>query len=192
VIFALAYTAWRNGQTTSQNSHVQPQAPPPIATQPALPETAPPSTAKTATPDGLAPSDKHSAIPSNSERSGESAPVKNRGNKKQDQPLTTRAIAKNPPETASRNGSEELSMAQAYLSGTSGEPRNSAEAAKWLWKSMAKHNSTATLTLADLYLKGDGVAKNCDQARVLLDSAARAGMKQAGEQLRHLQAFGCE
>jgi TPR repeat protein len=43
-----------------------------------------------------------------------------------------------------------------------------------------------------LYLKGDGVSKNCDQARVLLDSAARAGVKDAGERLRHLQAFGCD
>jgi TPR repeat protein len=57
---------------------------------------------------------------------------------------------------------------------------------------MAKHNSTAMLLLADLYLKGDGVSKNCEQAHVLLDSAARGGMKQAGERLRHLQAFGCE
>jgi hypothetical protein len=192
VIFALAYTAWRNGQTTSQNSHVQPQAPPAIAAQESSPETAPPSTAKAATPDGFASSDKHSAIPSDSERVSESAPVKNRDSKKQDQPLNTRGLAKNAPETESRNGSAELLIAQGYLTGANGEPRNGAEAAKWLWKSMAKHNSTATLTLADLYLKGDGVAKNCDQARILLDSAAREGMKQAGEQLRHLQAFGCE
>ena len=89
-------------------------------------------------------------------------------------------------------GAEELAVAQRYLTGANGQQRNSAEAAKWLWKSMAKHNSSATLLLADLYLKGDGVSKNCDQARVLLDSAARGGMKQAGERLRHLPAFGCE
>jgi TPR repeat protein len=41
-------------------------------------------------------------------------------------------------------------------------------------------------------LKGDGVSKNCDQARVLLDSAARQGMAGAGERLRNLQAFGCQ
>ncbi len=195
VIFALAYTAWRNGQTTSQNSHVQPQAPPAIAAQDCLlPETPDsPSSPSPAARDANPPaSDKHSAIPSDSERVSESAPVKNRDSKKQDQPLNTRGLAKNAPETESRNGSAELAIAQDYLTGANGEPRNSAEAAKWLWKSMAKHNSTATLTLADLYLKGDGVAKNCDQARILLDSAAREGMKQAGEQLRHLQAFGCE
>ncbi|MGC1450115.1 MAG: hypothetical protein WA830_08775, partial [Candidatus Sulfotelmatobacter sp.] len=95
-------------------------------------------------------------------------------------------------ETLSGPGAEELAAAQRYLNGVAGADRNSAEAAKWLWKAIAKHNSTATVLLADLYLKGDGVEKNCDQARVLLDSAALKGVKDAAERLRHLQAFGCE
>ena len=90
------------------------------------------------------------------------------------------------------NGAEELATAQGYLNGANGQERNRTEAAKWLWKSVAKHNADATLLLADLYLKGQGVGKNCDQARVLLDAAARKGMKDAGQRLRHLQAFGCE
>jgi TPR repeat protein len=48
------------------------------------------------------------------------------------------------------------------------------------------------MALADLYLKGDGVTKSCDQAHVLLDAAARKGSRAAAERLRHLQAFGCE
>jgi TPR repeat protein len=92
----------------------------------------------------------------------------------------------------SANGAEELAIAQRYLSGTDGQARNSAEGAKWLWKAIAKHNADATLLLSDLYLKGDGVPKNCDQARVLLDAAAVRGMKGAGDRLRHLQAFGCQ
>jgi len=89
-------------------------------------------------------------------------------------------------------GTEELAMALSYLDGTAGQERNHSEAAKWLWKSVAKQNADATLVLSDLYLKGDGVGKNCDQARILLDAAARKGMKQAGDRLRHLQAFGCQ
>jgi TPR repeat protein len=89
-------------------------------------------------------------------------------------------------------GTEELAMALSYLDGTGGQERNHSEAAKWLWKSVAKQNADATLVLSDLYLKGDGVGKNCDQARILLDAAARKGMKQAGDRLRHLQAFGCQ
>ena len=88
-------------------------------------------------------------------------------------------------------GRKELEIARRYLSRGSGGHRNRAEAAEWLWKSIAKHNSEATLLLADLYLKGNGVPKNCDQARVLLDSAARKGVAGAGERLRNLQAFGC-
>jgi TPR repeat protein len=107
---------------------------------------------------------------------------------------TTEADTQNertPAAASSANGSEELAVAQRYLSGGGGQRRDGTEAAKWLWKSIAKHNSEATLLLADLYLKGDGVSKNCDQARVLLDSAARKGMAGAGERLRNLQAFGC-
>jgi len=89
-------------------------------------------------------------------------------------------------------GNEELATAQRYLTGENGLGRDSAEAAKWLWKAVAKHNANATVVLADLYLKGDGVPKNCDQARVLLDSAARKGLAGAGERLRNLQAFGCQ
>jgi TPR repeat protein len=89
------------------------------------------------------------------------------------------------------NGGEELAMAQRYLNGTAGQGRDSAEAAKWLWKAIAKHNGEAMLLLSELYLKGDGVAKNCDQARVLLDAAAIREVKGAAERLRNLQAFGC-
>ena len=85
----------------------------------------------------------------------------------------------------------EVQLGVIYLRGD-GVPRDDAEAAKWLWKSVAKHNAQATVLLADLYLKGNGVSKNCDQARVLLDSAARKGVAGAGERLRNLPAFGCQ
>jgi TPR repeat protein len=88
-------------------------------------------------------------------------------------------------------GIKELAMAERYLNGKSGQGRDSSEAAKWLWKSIARDNGQATLLLADLYLRGDGVSKNCEQGRVLLDSAARKGVAGAGERLRNLQAFGC-
>jgi len=120
---------------------------------------------------------------------------------------TTPKLAESPAATVTRSqpaadnvehqglqgsGTDEFAMAQRLLHGSSGQARDSAEAAKLLWKSIAKHNGPALLELADLYLKGDGVSKNCDQARVLLDSAARRGMAGAGEKLRNLQAFGCQ
>jgi TPR repeat protein len=89
------------------------------------------------------------------------------------------------------NGSEELATAQSYLNGSNG-PRNPSAARDWLWKAIAKRNGEATILLSDLYLKGDGIPKNCDQARVLLDAAARNGRKDAVDRLRNMQAFGCQ
>ena len=95
-------------------------------------------------------------------------------------------------QSARGNGSEELTIAETYLNGTQGKAQDSAEAAKWLWRSVAKENSSAALVLSDLYLRGSGVAKNCDQARLLLDAAARKGIAGAAERLRNLPAFGCQ
>jgi TPR repeat protein len=83
-------------------------------------------------------------------------------------------------------------MAEKYLNGNAGANRNSGEAAQWLWKSVAKGNLAATMALSDLYLRGEGVPKSCDQARLLLDAAARKGRAAAAQRLRNLQAFGCE
>jgi hypothetical protein len=91
-----------------------------------------------------------------------------------------------------QSGAEELATAEKYLNGAPGMTRNSAEAAQWLWKAVSKRNLEATLALSDLYLRGDGVPKSCDQARLLLDAAARKGAKAAAVRLRGLQAFGCE
>ena len=92
---------------------------------------------------------------------------------------------------AGQNGSEELAAAEKYLNAGPGGARDSQQAAMLLWKAVAKQNLTATLLLSDLYLRGDGVSKSCDQARLLLDAAARKGAASAAERLRNLQAFGC-
>ena len=102
------------------------------------------------------------------------------------------AASSREPSMFSESGSEELALGKSYLNGSNGRTRDSAEAAKWLWKAVGKQNAEAEGLLSGLYLKGDGVPKNCDQARLLLDAAARKGVKGAGEQLTHLQAFGCQ
>ncbi|MFZ0297993.1 MAG: hypothetical protein WAM13_06540 [Candidatus Sulfotelmatobacter sp.] len=93
---------------------------------------------------------------------------------------------------AGQGGAGELAIAEEYLNGTSGMPRDSGEAAQWLWKAVSKRNVEATLALSDLYSRGDGVPKNCDQARLLLDAAARKGSPAAAGQLRKLEASNCE
>jgi TPR repeat protein len=90
------------------------------------------------------------------------------------------------------SGADDLAMAEKYLNGNQGRARDSKEAAQLLWKAVGKGNPAATIVLSDLYLRGDGVPKSCDQARLLLDAAARKGVKSAADRLRNLQAFGCQ
>jgi TPR repeat protein len=95
-----------------------------------------------------------------------------------------------PSETTPGAGARELSLARHYLDGQTGT-RDTPEAVKWLWKAVSKQNASAVMLLADLYIQGDGVAKNCDQARLLLGAAARKGSAEAATKLRTLESNGC-
>ena len=199
IVGALAYVAWRGAQATSQTSPVPPLAPPAATAERATSAEAPPSPAKTDTEDRVPSAANLGAGPSrDAAEPARTEPVRNRASTGADKtawaaPHRTPRPENNPlAEASAATGAAELTLAQRYLNGTNGQGRNSAEAAKWLWKAMAKHNADAPLLLSDLYLKGDGVSKNCDQARVLLDTAAIRGVKDAGQRLRHLQAFGCQ
>jgi hypothetical protein len=88
------------------------------------------------------------------------------------------------------SGAAELAMAEDFLSGRT-HPRNSEEAAKYLWRAVGKENPSAILLLSNMYLVGDGVPKSCDQARLLLSAAARKGVPQAADKLRDLLRSGC-
>ncbi len=100
------------------------------------------------------------------------------------------APSKEPGESVEEGGAKELYLAQGYLGGKHGR-RDSTEAAKWLWKAVAKQNTTADVLLSDLYVSGDGVAKSCDQARLLLVAATQKGAPTAAEKLRSLESGGC-
>ncbi|MFZ0955034.1 MAG: hypothetical protein WAN60_01725 [Candidatus Sulfotelmatobacter sp.] len=104
-------------------------------------------------------------------------------------PLADRALG---DQALADHGAEELAIAESFLSGTQGKARDSHEAAQWLWKSLGKQNAAAALLLSDLYVTGDGVPRNCDQARLLLDAAARKGVPGAGERIRDLPNLGCQ
>jgi hypothetical protein len=93
---------------------------------------------------------------------------------------------------ADMSGTQELNMAEGYLQGRYGNSRNTGEAARWLWKSVAKQNTTASVLLANLYMQGDGVSKSCDQARLLLVAAAKKGSSTAAQNLRNLESGGCK
>ncbi len=94
-------------------------------------------------------------------------------------------------EVALEAGKSELAAALAALRGTNGV-RDSAKAARLLWAAVANDNSTAAVILADLYLRGDGVPKSCEQGRVLLTAASNTGDVQGQEKLKELNANGCQ
>jgi hypothetical protein len=192
VIVALTYMAWRSAQVVSQISQPAPAA---VVQRPAPSETdqspvKPENSRQGAANINSAPP---AAAPARSASDSPTTPVRF------DPATRSSSLAQPTPSTAApltpalgAGGSEELATAQSFLDGTGGHERNSATAAAWLWKAVAKQNADATLQLSDLYLRGDGVEKNCDQARLLLDAAARKGLKGAAERQRQLPDFGCQ
>jgi hypothetical protein len=90
----------------------------------------------------------------------------------------------------SAGNSPTLSVVPA-LSRETTSARKSVASPQQLWSAFQGGNVQAALTLADLYLRGDGVPVNCDQARVLLLVASKKGSTQAIKKLRELDATGC-
>jgi hypothetical protein len=87
------------------------------------------------------------------------------------------------PNPGAESGTGELQAAKHYM-----QEREPAEAARWLWKAVAKENGEAAVMLADLYLRGEGVPQSCGQARVLLSAAASHGSAGAAGKLRSLDS----
>ena len=204
LILALGYMAW-SGSRGNQNAQGTPPPAPPAAVENTQPPASQNPGRSTPNPDPPKEAEPRAAVPAGNNVTAANSPkpaepsrpavsTASVGHAPASSPVampvpTQPAGARGGLPGSAGNGAEEFALAQRYLSS---QPRDSAEAAKWLWKAMAKHYGPSMVTLADLYLKGDGVSKNCDQARVLLDSAAQRGVAGAGERLRNLQAFGCQ
>jgi hypothetical protein len=200
----LVYVTWRNNSAFWSSGTAPSALPQAVPT--AKPDTPAPADAPAAT--STQPNAKSSSTPTNAP-SRPAAPNPNRaavspgndrGLERRSSPLPAKSRSSPPPAAVSasaaaglpgQSGAEELSLAEKYLNGGPGAARDSRQAAMLLWKAVAKQNLTATLVLSDLYLRGDGVSKSCDQARLLLDAAARKGAAGAAERLRNLSAFGC-
>jgi hypothetical protein len=80
------------------------------------------------------------------------------------------------------SGQEEMAKAN--------DASDAAAAAAWLWKATAKGNPEAPVRLADMYVKGDGVPRSCEQAFVLLRAAADNGNAQARARLAQISNSG--
>ena len=96
-----------------------------------------------------------------------------------------------PGEVAANSGAVEYQQALQILR-DKGKGADAPEAVRLLWVAVEKGNDNAVVELADMYWLGDGVAKNCDQARLLLSAAARKGNAEAKARLEKLAREGCQ
>ena len=134
------------------------------------------------------------AVPSPAEGS-ENASITGAASETRSQPPATVSGARDPAASEAQlrtvGGESELTAALANLNPKNGE-RDSAKAARQLWSAVTNGNTEAEVILSGLYIAGDGVAKNCEQGRVLLTAAAKNGNAEARAKLGELNARGCE
>jgi hypothetical protein len=97
-------------------------------------------------------------------------------------------VAASVPEDA---GQAALAQARDLLK-KDADPEQQAKAAQLLWQAVEKGNVPAEVELANLYLLGQGVAKSCGQARVLLTSAQLRKSATATKKLDDFPQYGCE
>jgi TPR repeat protein len=87
-----------------------------------------------------------------------------------------------PIDDPSKLGAAELAQANAES--------DPASQIGWLWRATAKGNWEAPVRLADIYIQGRGVPADCDQAMVILRSAAAKKNARARSKLGSLYASG--
>jgi len=92
--------------------------------------------------------------------------------------------------TESGSGLEDFNAARELLRGEHRQ-RDLSKAVDLLWAGVRKGYVPAEVTLADLYRRGDGVPKNCDQAQVLLVAASKKGSLEARHLLEQMAEEGC-
>jgi hypothetical protein len=106
------------------------------------------------------------------------------------EPAQTTAGSVNTIGTESGSGQEDFNAARELLRGDHRQ-RDLSKAVDLLWAGVRKGYVPAEVTLADLYRRGDGVPKNCDQAQVLLVAASKKGSPEARHLLEQMAEQGC-
>ena len=105
------------------------------------------------------------------------------------QPSSHPSAPKTPTAENADGGEAELALALEYLR-TAGRGNRSA-AAQMLWLAVEKGSTQAEIELADLYLRGEGVPRSCEQARILLSAAYSNNNAAAGQRLAQLDNAAC-
>jgi PilZ domain len=108
-------------------------------------------------------------------------------------PLTqvTRPPPPAPPTDQSVEAGQQEYLKALQILRSPGKASEVPAAIQLLWVAVKKGNSGAEIELAELFRTGRGVAKNCDQTRILLSAAARRGSPEARNRLDAFRREGC-
>lgn len=110
------------------------------------------------------------------------------------QPITAAGGAAAKPAAAANVSNQEAatkpSLAGAEEMAKAKNASDAAATAAWLWKATAKGNPDAPVQLADMYVSGQGVPRSCEQAEVLLKTAAEKENARARNRLASMYATG--
>jgi hypothetical protein len=99
-------------------------------------------------------------------------------------PVQPPAAAQDEPEASNATvaGAREMMRAE--------RAKTAVARSEWLWKATGKGNPDAPVQLADMYVAGDGVPRSCEQAMVLLKTAALNNNPRACNRLASLYTTG--
>jgi len=169
-----------------QQAPAKPGTPKAVESSPNADRTPPPETAAQATaPSAPAPSPQPQAM------SAPSADLPKNETIAETPATSLRSPAKPRAAQPSRSASQSTSLPGAEEMSRAARASDAEARAVWLWRALGKGNPQAPVELARMYQLGNGVVKSCDQAQVLLRSAAAKGNEQARLDLQQMRVRGC-
>jgi hypothetical protein len=96
------------------------------------------------------------------------------------------------PSAANRAGERPVSMLERQGLSSKTEPVwNPGDSVESLWGAVQSGSISAEVSLAERFAHGEGVSKNCDQAKVLMKAAADRGNREARLRLYQMETGGC-
>ncbi len=151
-----------------------------------------PASVKPSSDTGTAAEDKTTEVPAVMETPSPSASKNPVPTSPTPLPATNKITTFVPPVATTADAGQQEYVAALDILKSKNDEAGLADGVRLLWVAVEKGNSNAEVTLAELYRQGRGVAKNCDQTKILLTAAARKGNTEAQKHLAQFLAEGCE
>jgi hypothetical protein len=94
-------------------------------------------------------------------------------------------------DTSNTGGERQESVLEKQVIREKPETFDSSESVESLWGAVQGGSVSAERSLAERFVRGEGVIQNCEQAKVLLKAAANRGSREARLRLYELETQGC-